>query len=128
MDQVASGECGMTLGKRPREADVLRLDTPDLLRAALDQREGMIDLRAAGDSQIRMEQFLHDLCRRDEHAVLLEDAEEEIASGLAERMRAADRVHEDVGVDEDHVTSKPAVRDRSIRRRCSSQSGSRSSA
>jgi len=111
MAEIARAERRALLVKLSGQMNIGAFQGPDLDPRSGDQRQRRIECLSPVDRQVRMDQFLQHLRGGAQGPPLPDRFAEEVARLVSKRMRLAHRVHEDVGVDERHVSVAPCWRD-----------------
>ena len=103
----------MTVVQASSVHDVSGLDSPAFGERPR-QGERCVQRGDPADRQVCVQQFLQHLGRCDQTIFALHAVFKEIAGRQSQRVVATNGVHEDVGVDEDHVVDAPLPRDSCI--------------
>ena len=125
MHQIAGLQAWVPGDQVARGLDVHLVDRPDFVNAVFHQAEGVFQIAQSLISKIEVKELLKHLRRRCESDATLHEMFQHGSCLLAQPMLAAQIVDEHIGVDEDHVVSKPAILDSAMIRLASGQSISR---
>lgn len=112
MKEVTRSKTGVTSSEQTGRPYVFGFDSPHDGNGGVGEIEGCIERREALDRKVRMQQFLKHFSRGNERTPLLDRTFEECPGPIPQGVRAADRIHQDVGIDEDHVPDCPRAIDR----------------
>ena len=108
VEEVAGAETGVPVDEKSGELDVLDLDRPHDGDAGPRQGERGVEGLDPSGPQVGVQELLQDLGGGDEHLARRQAPGEELPRLRAQRVLAADGIHEDVRVDEDHASGSPS--------------------
>lgn len=124
VNQVPCGEIRVTIGQGSGEDHILLLEAPHFGETRTSELKRPVEGIEPAHGEVDVEELLEDLRGADERCAPRGGGGEEGLSPVTVRMLSADRVDEDVRVDEGQGASTPPRIDRSRVSRCSSHSGS----
>jgi GNAT superfamily N-acetyltransferase len=114
MAEVTGIECRELGLKGHGRLHVITFEWPDLDTHPSHQRHGIGQGLRPTNGQIGVQQFLKHLRRCAQPGIVRQRVREKSARLRLQGMRPAHGVHEDVGVDKDHVSVAPRRRDASM--------------
>ena len=124
--EISRTEIGELSLEFPGKMNVIGFQGPDVHARRRDERHRSVKCPHPANGKICMHQLLQCFRRCTERGLFKQRLSEERLRSMPERMRPAHGVHEDIGVDEDHVAEALRRCDSAMVARCCSQSGSTS--
>ena len=109
--EVPWAQAGILFMELSSKDDVLFFQRPHFHLRPEDQGHGCIERLESRNWEIGMHQLLENLRRGAERRTVPIGFDEEVPSRVSKWMGSSHRVHEEVGVDKDHVLDAPLLRD-----------------
>jgi len=114
MEKVPGAKSGMPINQGPGQEDVLNLHRPCFSQPPLGKGQSRVQRGLPPNGEVGMKQLLKNLRRGHENLPGFKRRKEELPRLGTKGMGPPHRIHENVGVDEDHGSGIPCPLDVSM--------------